>query len=63
MKLTKSTIGKIADAFIRVGEAGFLGGIATYFVPDFPHVFSVVGNILGLISVIIGFSINNVNKE
>jgi hypothetical protein len=41
MKLTKSTIGKIADAFIRIGEAGFLGGIATYFVSDFPHVFSL----------------------
>ncbi len=63
MKLTKSTIEKIADAFIRIGEAGFLGSIATFFVPDFSHIYSVIGNILGLTSIILGFSINNVNKE
>ncbi len=63
MNFSKDTIGKFADVFIRTGEAGFLGSIATLFVATFPHLFSIGGIIIGVILIFIGLRINDLKSR
>ena len=51
MKITKNTIEEFAKVLIRIGEAGFLGSIATFLVKDFSHVFSLIGLVISIISI------------
>jgi hypothetical protein len=63
MKLTKGTIEKFANILIRIGEAGFLGSIATIFVSNFSQSTSITGISASIVSIAIGLFINNINDK
>ena len=63
MNITKSTVEEFAKVLLRIGEAGFLGSIATFFVKDFSHPFSVIGLVLSIISIFMGLYVNNLKEK
>ena len=63
MKLTKNTIEEFARILIRIGEAGFLGSIATVFVSELSNIISIAGISASIISIAIGLIIYNINDK
>ncbi|MBS4029724.1 MAG: hypothetical protein KGZ58_13940 [Ignavibacteriales bacterium] len=63
MKLTKKTIEEFAKVLIRIGEAGFLGSIATLFVSGLSNIISIAGISTSIISISIGLFIFNINDK
>ena len=63
MHLSKSTVEKLADVLIRLGEAGIVGSVATFFVSDFPHVYSGMGMIVGIFLIFSGLYVNNLSER
>ncbi len=62
MQLAKSTIQKLADVLIRMGEAATIGGVATIFVKDFSHYFSILGIVSGAVLILLGLYVNNLSE-
>lgn len=49
MAIRQKTIEKFGDILIRLGEASIIGGVATFFVSNFPQLaslFALVGGIV-----------------
>lgn len=49
MEIKQKAIEKFGDILIRLGEASIVGGVATFFVNDFPKVASLFALIGGII--------------
>ena len=63
MQLRKSTIGKLADVLIRLGEAAVIGAVATFFVKDFPLWQSVLGVVVGIVLIVLGLYTNDFTES
>jgi len=59
MEIHHETIKEFGHVIIRFGEAAIIGGIATFFVQDFPHLASSAGLIVGMLLLFAGLYFSN----
>ncbi len=59
MQLKKTTIEKLGDTLIHLGEASIIGGVATLFVEEFVRLASWSGVIGGLLLITLGLFLND----
>jgi hypothetical protein len=59
MKLTKQALEKLADAFIRLGEAAVIGNVAGIFLGGIPRSVAFIGGLIGLVLIVSGIYIHN----
>ena len=63
MKLSKNTIEKSADVLIRLGEATLIGSAITFLSETFSRVLSIIGLVIGVISIFLGLYVNNLTNN